>query len=55
MMISPATYVEELEDKSLEELIKERDKLIRSIRYFEKHKEELEKVRNLKIVQQYRR
>lgn len=40
-MISPQGYVDELENESYEELIKERDKLIREIRYFEKHREEI--------------
>ena len=41
MMISPQSYIDELEDKSYEELIKKRDKLIRQIRHFEKHHEEI--------------
>ena len=41
MIISPYTFIDGLKDKSYEELIKERDKLIRAIRYFEKHKKEL--------------
>ena len=40
-MISPQGYVDELESDSYEELIKHRDKLIRKIRYFEKHREEI--------------
>ena len=39
-MIAPETYVESLKDKSYQELLKERDSLIREIRYYEKHKEE---------------
>ena len=41
MMISPQSYVDELENESYEKLIKERDKLIREIRHFEKHREEI--------------
>ena len=40
-MIAPQSYVEDLEDESYEELIKERDKLIREIRHFEKHRAEI--------------
>ena len=40
MMISPQTFIEELEDKSYEELLKVRDELIVDILYFEKHFEE---------------
>jgi len=38
MMISPNGFVEELKDKPYKELLKERDKLIRQIRAFEKDK-----------------
>ncbi|MCR4880785.1 MAG: hypothetical protein K6A44_02385 [bacterium] len=41
MMISPQAYVDELENETYEKLIKERDKLIRDVRYFEKHREEI--------------
>ena len=37
MMISPQSYMEQQKDKSYEELIKERDRLIKDVRYFEKH------------------
>ena len=37
MMISPQSYIEQQKDKSYEELIKERDRLIKDVRYFEKH------------------
>ena len=40
-MMAPQSYVDELEDESYETLIKERDKLIREIRHFEKHREEI--------------
>ncbi len=40
-MISPETYISELKDKSYEELIKERNTLMRDIKYFEKHRKEL--------------
>ena len=43
MMLSPESYVNTLKDNSYEELLKERDKLIRELRYFEKHREELTK------------
>lgn len=36
MMICPESYLEEVKDKSYEELIEERDELIRSIQTFEK-------------------
>ena len=36
MMISPETYVAELENESLPKLIKERDSLIREVRRIEK-------------------
>ena len=36
MMTSPDGYVNQFKDKSIEEIIKERDNLIRSIRRFEK-------------------
>ena len=36
MMISPNSFVDTLYDKTYEELIRERDDLIRSIRHFEK-------------------
>lgn len=39
-MISPQAYVDELENETYEKLIKERDRLIRDVRYFEKHLEE---------------
>ena len=44
MMISPKTYIEEQKDKTYEELIKERDRLIKEVRYFEKHIEKEMKV-----------
>ena len=40
-MIAPQSYVDDLEGKSYEQMIKERDKLIRKIRHFEKHREEI--------------
>ncbi len=40
-MISPQNYIEKQKDKSYEELVKERDRLIRDVRYFEKHIKEL--------------
>ena len=40
-MIAPKSFVDEFEDESYEKLIKERDKLIREIRHFEKHREEI--------------
>lgn len=41
MMISPQTYADGIKDKSYEELIEEREKLIREIKHFEKHRKEL--------------
>ena len=41
MMISPQSYIDDLEDDSYEALIKERDILVREIRHFEKHWEEI--------------
>ena len=38
MMISPNCFVDKLKDKTYKELLKERDKLIRQIRAFEKDK-----------------
>ncbi len=40
-MIAPQSYVDDLESESYEKMIKERDKLIREIRHFEKHREEI--------------
>ena len=40
-MPCPQSYIDELENAPYEKLIKERDKLIREIRYFEKHREEI--------------
>lgn len=40
-MISPQSYIDDLEGESCEQMIKERDKLIREIRHFEKHREEI--------------
>ena len=40
-MISSQSYVDDLEDESYETLIKERDKLIREIRHFEKLREKI--------------
>ena len=40
-MISPQGFVDEFEDEPYEKLIKERDKLIREIRHFEKHRDEI--------------
>ena len=40
-MPAPQSFVDEFEDESYEKLIKERDKLIREIRHFEKHKKEI--------------
>ena len=40
-MISPQSFVKEFDDESYETLIKERDKLIREIRHFEKYQEEI--------------
>ena len=39
--MSPESYINNLKNKSYEELIKVRDRLIREIRYFEKHREEI--------------
>ena len=44
MMISPKTYIKEQKDKTYEELIKERDRLIKEVRYFEKKKKKEMKV-----------
>ena len=41
MMISPESYIEKLQDNSYEELLKVRDRLIRKVRHFEKHKAEI--------------
>lgn len=41
MMISPQSYIEQQKEKSYEELVKERNRLIRDVRYFEKHMKEL--------------
>ena len=41
MLISPQSYVEDLENEPYERLVKERDKLIREIRHYEKHREEI--------------
>lgn len=35
-MMAPQSYVDELESRSYEQMIKERNKLIREIRHFEK-------------------
>ena len=40
-MMAPQSYVDDLEGESYEQMIKERDKLIREIRHFEKHREEI--------------
>ena len=40
-MMAPQSYVDDLEGESYEKIIKERDKLIREIRHFEKHREEI--------------
>lgn len=40
-MISPQSFVDEFDDESYVTLLKERDKLIREIRHFEKHREEI--------------
>ena len=40
-MMAPQSYVDDLEGESYEKMIKERDKLIREIRHFEKHREEI--------------
>ena len=42
-MMAPQSYVDDLEGESYEKMIKERDKLIREIRHFEKHKKEIMK------------
>ena len=42
-MMSPQSYIDDLEGESYEKIIKERDKLIREIRHFEKHKKEIMK------------
>ena len=39
-MMAPQSYVDELESRSYEQMIKERNKLIREIRHFEKPREE---------------
>ena len=41
MLTSPQSYIEELKNEPYEKLIKVRDKLIREIRHFEKHQEEM--------------
>ena len=41
MMISPNGFIEQHKDKSYEELLPVRDRLIRQIRYYEKHADEL--------------
>lgn len=41
MMLSPMSYDNLHANDTLEELIKERNSLIKEIKYFEKHKEEL--------------
>ena len=41
MMISPEGYVNDLKNETYEKVLKERDKIIREIRYFEKHREEI--------------
>lgn len=38
MMISPESYIKMMKDKSYKSLLKERDRLIRSIQSFEKIK-----------------
>ena len=40
MMTAPETYIDNLKDKSYEELLKVRDELIVDILYFENHLEE---------------
>ncbi len=40
-MMAPQSYVDDLEGESYEKIIKERNKLIREIRHFEKHREEI--------------
>ena len=44
MMQAPETFRLELENHSLEQLRKERDRLIRSIRDYEKHESEIEDI-----------
>lgn len=41
MMISPEGYVNDLKNETYEKVLKERYKIIREIRYFEKHREEI--------------
>ena len=41
MMISPFAYNDLHQNDTLNDLIKERNQLIKEIKYFEKHKEEL--------------
>ena len=41
MMRSPEGYIKELKDEPYEKLIKVRNRIIREIRHFEKHKEEI--------------
>ena len=36
MMISPGMYIESIKDKSYDDLLKERDSLMKKIRHFEK-------------------
>ena len=48
-MMAPQSYVDDLEGESYEQMIKERDKLIREIRHFEKHREEIMKSEEAQI------
>ena len=41
MMISPENYAEERQDQPFEKLVAERDALIKEIRLFEKHRDEM--------------
>ena len=41
MLKSPLSYIDELKNEPYEKLIKVRDRLIREIRHFEKHQEEI--------------
>ena len=41
MIISPEIFVNMQENKTYEQLLKIRDKLIRKIKYFEKHKDDI--------------
>lgn len=43
MLINPELYIDNLKNKSIENLIKERDKIIRQIQHYENNKDNIDK------------